>query len=214
MMKKSIKYLLIASVNFAILIWMMSIWTDKLAILFYPDLKLVEFLKILGLAILSLVAMRILVYYFRKKGIINYRIKLMYATFLMIGICSFLYVSYSIRIVQNSFLNAEIREKTWMKVKNGDKGRLGIFVNSLSYKEYNEISKTNWFPEIPKTAENISFIYYNGGFQGDYTFNLDYDVPVSENVQQINLKKDQHLKSITVKIIGNRKKVTYEEGES
>ena len=214
MIKKSIKYFLIATVNLVILICLLSIWSDKLAILFYPDLKLIEFLKILGLTILSLAAMRILVYYTRKKGITSYLIKLKYGTMLTFGICSFLYVNYSIKIVQNCFLNEAIREQTWLKVKSSDYGHLGFFVDSLTFKEYNEISKTNWFPEISKTAKNISFSYYNGGFQGDYTFNLNYEVPVSEKVEVINFKKDNYSKSTTIKVIGNRQKVTYEEGES
>jgi len=214
MIKKSIKYVLIALANLVILTWLLSVWTDKLAMFFYSAVWENEFLKILGLTLLSLGAMRILVYYFRKKRITSYWIKIKYAIILTIGICSFLYVNYSIRIVQNSFLNAAIREQTWMKVKKSEHGRLGFFLYSISYKEYNEISKTNWFPEIPETAENISFSYYNGGFQGDYTFNLNYEVPASEKVEEINIKKGDYYQSTTIKVTGYRKKVTYEEGES
>ena len=208
------KYYLIAFANLAILTLLLVIWTDKLVMLYNGLVLFIEFLKIIGITILSLIGMRILVNYLRKKNIHEIRRKIKYAALLTLIISSLLYIDYSKKIIQNRLLNVKVRERVLVKSKKGMIRDLGNYVNNLSYEEYHEISKINWYPDIPKSAEKISFSYHCRGFQGDYSFSLTYEVPASEKIDEFEYEKDQFYKNNKVEVIGKRKKVTYEQGES
>lgn len=213
-MRKSVKYYLIAIANLAILTLLLTVWTDKLEMMYNSSVLFIEFFKIIGITILSLIGMRILVYFFRRKNIHEFRKKIKYAAFLTLIISSLLYINYSKEIIQNRLLNVNMRANLWNKSIIGTHRLLGVHLDSLSFKEYHEISKTNWFPDIPESAENISFRCSKTDFHGDYTFWVKYEVPESEKISEIKYKKNDFYKSIKVEVIGKRKKVTYEEGKS
>ena len=212
---RSRKYYLIAFANLATLTLLLTIWTDKLEMLYNGSVLFIEFLKIVGITILSISGMWVLVIFFRKNNIQEIRKKIKYASILTLIISSLLYINYSKKIIQNRLLNANIREQVWQKSKNGMQRLRGNHLDSLSFEEYHEISKINWYPEIPESAENISFNFSRwGGLQGDYTFRLTYEVPATEKINEIEYKKDQFYKNTKVELIGKLKRVTYEEGES
>ena len=71
MLRKSLKYLLIVTVNLTVLTALLAFWTDKLELTFNDLVRPLEFLKILGFTALSLIGIRILVFYFRKKQMKN-----------------------------------------------------------------------------------------------------------------------------------------------
>ena len=48
MLRKSFKYLIVALVNFTILIVLLALWTDKFELLFNDLVRPKEFLKIIG----------------------------------------------------------------------------------------------------------------------------------------------------------------------
>lgn len=214
MIRKSIKYFLIVFANLAILILLLVIWTDKLEMLYNSSVVFIELLKILGVTTLSLISMRILVSFLRNKNIYEIRKKIKYAVIVTCIVSSFLYINYSKKIIQNRLLNANIRERVWDKSKDKmEGGLLGNYLDDLSFEEYNEISKINWYPQIPQSAEKISFHCSRRDFHGDYSFTLNFEVPVSEKISEMKYNKGQFSKSTNVEIIGNRKKVTYKESE-
>lgn len=153
--------------------------------------------------------MRILVVYFRKKKIDNTRRKIKYAAILTIIICSFLYFSYAIKVVQNRLVNADTREHILGRLKNGYQTR----ADSLSFEEYKEIMRISGFPEISESSRNISVDYYEEGFLPDFSISVTYEVPVIEEITEMEYKHGQYSKSISVKVMGQYKKVYYREGE-
>ncbi len=80
-------------------------------------------------------------------------------------------------------------------------------------KEYQEISKMNWFPMLPKEATNINYTYEYDGFLPDYYFFLTYDLPKEMKIETINYEKGDFSKFQAYEIIGTKKKVTYSECE-
>jgi hypothetical protein len=199
---------LIAVANIALLTLMLVIWTDDLELLFNGSVRFNEFVRIIGFTFLALIGMRILVSYFRKKGIYEVRKKIKYAVILTLLICSFLYVPYSINIL-NRLINANTRQHILTKMENNYSPK----VDNLSLEEYKEIGRMIWFPKIPESAENISVGFYQDGFLPDFTVDVNYEVPMDEKITELDSKNGQYSKTISVKIIGNRKKVYYHEGQ-
>jgi hypothetical protein len=78
MLKKSVKYLFIAIINLIVLTGLLVLWADNLELIFDDWIRPIEFLKIFGFTLFSLIGMRFLVSYFRKRNIqgVKKRIKL------------------------------------------------------------------------------------------------------------------------------------------
>lgn len=205
MLKKSFKYIIIAIVNLIVLTTLLAFWTDKLELTFNDFVRSLEFLKILGFTAFSLIGMRILVYFFRKKKIYATRTKLKSAIILTLLISSYLYVDYSIKFVKNVIVNRQFRNEIANKIKPANRLANGTTAENLTIKEYQEIAGMNWFPKLPSEATNINYEYTYDGFLPDYSFTLTYDLPIGT--------KADTSKYQSFKIIDNKKRVTYREFE-
>jgi len=211
MLKKSFKYLTIATVNLIVLTALLAFWTDKLDRTFNDFVRPLEFLKILGFTTLSLISMRILIFYFRKKNIEATRTKLKSAIVLTLLISSYLYVDYSVKFVKNVILNRQFRNEITDKIKPANGLANGTTAENLTIKEYQEIAGMNWFPKLPIEATNIMCNYQYDGFLPDYSFSLTYDLPKEMKVDTINYESGDFTKYQTFELINNKKRVTYNE---
>ena len=213
MLKKSIKYLIIATINLIVLTVLLVFWTDELELTFNDLVRPIECLKIFGFTVLSLIGMRLLVYYFRKKHIYNLTTKLILASLLTIFISSYLYVDYSNKFINNVIVNRQFRQQIAEKIKVASGHAHGTLAENLTIEEYQEIRSMTWFPILPIEATNIMFSYQYDGFLPDYSFMLRYDLPKEMNVDSINFEKLDFSKHQTFEIVGNKKRVTYCEEE-
>lgn len=213
MLKKSFKYLFIATVNLIVLTSLLAFWTDTLELTFNKSVRPLEFLKILGFTALSLIGMRILIFYFQKKNIQDIETKIKSAVFLTMLISSYLYVDYSIKVVKNGIVNRRFRSEIANKIKLTNGLANWTTAKNLTYKEYQEISGINWFPKLPIEATNIMYNYQYDGFLPDYSFSLTYDLPKDMKVDTIKFENGDFTKSQTFEIADNKKRVTYTEGE-
>src|SRR5690606_34204335 len=213
MLKKSFKYVIIATVNLIVLTALLAFWTDKLELTFNDLVRPLEFLKILGFTALSLIGMRILVSYFRKKNIQATRTKIKSAILLTLLISSYLYVDYSAKFVKNVIVNRQFRNEIADKIKPANGLANGTTAENLTIKEYQEIARMNWFPKLPIEATNIMYEYQYDGFLPDYSFSLTYDLPKEMQVDTINYESGDFTKYQTFELVDNIKRVTYNEGE-
>lgn len=212
MIRKSIKYLIIVLINLIILTGLLAYWTDFVELTFNNWVRPIEFLKIIGLTLLSLIGIRIAVGIFRKKNIpIKKRIRI--SALITLLVSSFLYFNYSKKIYENRIQKNALRKELAMKIKPANGLAFGTRADNLTYGQYIEITKINWFPELPKNADNISYYYTYDGFLPDYSFELSYDLPIDSNVDTIELTNGDFSKSRRFEIVGRKKRVTYNKGE-
>jgi len=213
MLRKSNNYLTVATVNLIVLTVLLAFWADELEQTFNFLVIPLEWLKILGLTALSIFGMRILDYYFRKKNINSARTKLISAIFLTFLISSYLYADYSIKFVKNVILNGKFRNQIADKIEPAIGLANGTTAENLTIKEYHEIASMNGFPKLPVEATNIMYDYQYEGFLPDYSFSLNYDLPMEMKVDTINYINGDFSKYQTFELIDNQKRVTYEEAE-
>ena len=213
MLKKSIKYLTIATVNLIILTALLAFWTDKLELIYNDWVRPLGFLKILAFTAFSLICMRILVYYFRKKNIQTTSTKLKAAILLTFLVSSYLYVDYSIKFVKNVIVNGQFRNDIADKIKPSNGLANGTAAANLTIREYQVIASMNGFPKLPIEATNIMYDYQYDGILPDYSFTLAYDLPKEMKVDTINYESGDFSKYQTFEFVGNKKRVTYNEGE-
>lgn len=213
MLKKSIKYLIIATINLIVLTALLAFWTDELELTFNDLVRPIEFFKILCFTVFSLIGMRLLVYYFRKNNIHNLTTKLKLASLLTFLISSYLYVDYSIKFVDNVIVNRQFRQQIADKIRPANGLANGTKAENLTIEEYQEIASMNWFPKLPIEATHIMYNYQYDGFLPDYSFTLTYDLPKEMNVESINFENGDFSKYQTFEIVGNKKRVTYNERE-
>jgi len=213
MFKKSFKYILVATVNLILLTVLLALWTDKLELTFNEWVRPREFLKILGFSLISLIAIRIIIRFFRHRNITKTSSRVKLAALSTFLISSYLYIDYSQKVISNVIVNRQFRNQIADKIEpskelvNGTKG------DSLTSKEYQQITKMCWFPKIPIEASNIQFNYGYDGFLPDYSFTLSYNLPVQIKVDTISYSKGDFSKSQSFKIVDNIKRVTYSEYE-
>lgn len=215
MLKKYLKYLIITFINFSILTFLLSIWTDDFELEFNNLVRPIEFLKIIGISILSLIFLRITVQKIYKRfDIQSLKEKFLISTLLILLISIFLYIDYGIKIYKNRFLDKELRDSIVKKIEPVSYGlAYGNQAQNLTQREYIEISKSNWFPDLPKNAKNISYSYNYDGVLPDYSFSLSYDLPKEIDVDTMSYKSKQFSKGQSFEIIGNKKRVYYYEWE-
>lgn len=213
MFKKSLKYLIVATVNLILLTVLLALWTDNLELTFNEWVRPREFLKVIGFSLVSLIAMRILISFFRTKNITTTRVKIKVAALLTFLISSYLYIDYSTKVISNVIINREFRNQIDNKIKpshvlaNGTKGE------NLTIKEYQQITKMYWLPKLPEEASNIQYSYSYDGFLPDYLFTVTYDLPIQMKVDTINYQKEDFSKYQTFEIVDNKKRVRYSESE-
>lgn len=209
MIKKSLKYFLVAGVNAFILTIFLALWTDKLELLYHSLVRPIEFLKIIGITIICLIGMRILVESLRKRKVEDTRRRIMFAMILTFIISSYLYVTYSVKLT-NVFFN-QTRRSLSEKVEqtdrlNGSKG------DNLTYKEYQELRRITRFVQLPETASNISFTFDYDGFLPDFGLDIKYEVPLTTEIEEKHIDEGYDFsQDQTFKIENGRKIVTYSE---
>ncbi|MEM6686440.1 MAG: hypothetical protein AAF617_11710 [Bacteroidota bacterium] len=163
--------------NLLVLTILLAIWTDPFEVAFNLGIRLFEFLKLIGISFLGLIVIRIAVTVFRKKQLYDIKKRIRISTYLIIGISSYFYVDYSIEIIDHRIIHANIRNSVMSKYNSFDSYPYGGTAANLTIQEYSEILKTTWFPELPKSAENIEYDYTYDGFLPDYSLTLKYDLP-------------------------------------
>jgi len=214
MLKKSLKYIAVVLVNFIVLSILLTLWTDKFELLFNDWVRVFEFSKLIGLSIFGLIVLRFAVSVFRSLKIKNYKRKIGISTGLILVISGYFYVDYCTKIYYNRFVNSTLRNSVTKKVKPVEYGlSYGNQGEHLTAKEYEEIMKLKWFPKLPKHAENISYSYDYDGFLPDYDFSLSYDVPKEITIDTMHYEDGTFSKSRTFEVKGNKKRVTYHEGQ-
>lgn len=211
MFRKSLKYLAVVFINFMILWILLMAWVDGFELEFNKSVYSFEKIKLIGLSVLFLLLLRILVFLFRHFKINSKKVLL--SSCLVVVLSSFFYLDYSRRIYNNRFINKELRAQVIQKVKPYQGSWFGNIAENLTEKEYHEITKINWFPTIPKGAENISYNYEYEGFLPDYSFTLNYDLPINVKVDTMHYKDHNFSKRKTFEIVNNKKRVTYYEGQ-
>ena len=213
MLKKSLKYLIVAIVNLILLTVLHALWTDKLELTFNEWVRPREFIKIIAFSFLSLIGMRILVTFFRRRNITTTSLKIKIAALLTFWISSYLYIDYSTKAVSNGIVNRQFRKQIADKIQPSNELANGTKAENLTIKEYQEITKIYWFPKLPSEASNIQYDYGYDGFLPDYSFTLKYDLPMDMKVDTINYAKGDFSKHQSFEIIDNKKRVTYSEYE-
>lgn len=208
MLKKSIKYLIIALLNLILLTILLAIWTDEIELTFNLGVRPIEFLKIIGITLLALIIMRIAVeILFRKFKIHSIKKKIGIASLITLLVSSALYYNYLEEINENRIQNKALRNRIALKIMNSKGLAYGTRASNLTYEEYQEISNINWFPKIQKEADSISYYYTYDGFLPDYSFGLSYNLPNDIKIDSSELKYG------TIKILplGLKKRVSYSE---
>lgn len=213
MLKKSLKYIIIVSVNLIFLTVLLALWTDKLELTFNELVRPREFLKIMAFSFLSLIAMGILIMFFRRRNITTIRLKVKMAALLTFLISSYLYIDYSTKVISNEIVNRQFRKQIADKIQPSNGLANGTKAEDLTIKEYEQITKMYWFPKLPPEASNIQYDYGYDGFLPDYSFTLRYDLPMQIKVDTINYAKGHFSKHQSFEIVDNKKRVTYSEYE-
>lgn len=213
MFKRSIKYLIVATVNLLALSILLVFWTDKLERMFNDSVRPSEFLKILAVTAVSLIATRALIYYFRKKNMSAPGIKLKSSILLTFLISSYLYVDYSIKFVTNVIVKRQFRQQIVEKIKPLYQLANGTKADNLTLEEYREIASINWFPKLSDKASGISYTYAYDGFLPDYEFTLTYNLPMEIKVDSINYESGDIYRFQKFVIVENVQRVHYSEGE-
>lgn len=210
MFQKSLKYFLIAGANMFLLTLLLALWADKLVLSFNLYIQQFEFLKIILFTVLTLIALRLQVSWFRKKQIFERQEKIKYSVLLTLLVSSYLYIPYLYKVSENCITHGSTRRHIAERMSDSS---LQVKIDSLNYEAYQEIVKTKNFPEIPESASNISVKYYEDGFLPDFNIQVQYEVPLTENIKEEIYKSGQYSKGTTVKIKGNKKIVNYSESE-
>ncbi len=206
MIRKSIKYLVIVLINLIILTGLLAYWTDFVELTFNSFVRPIEFLKIIGFSLLSLIGIRIAIGFFRKRNSsIKNRIRI--SALITILISSFLYFNYSKKIYENRIQNGELRKELAMKIEPTNGLAYGTKANNLTFEEYQEITRIKWFPKLQKNADSISYYYTYDGFLPDYSFTVSYNLPKTIEIDSTEFKYGE----IEIDTIGNKKRISYSE---
>jgi len=198
-------------VNPGILTILLVMGTDDLELRFRPLALPLEFLKIVAVTSLSLIACWLYSLYLRKKGVGTLSAKIKGAVVLTALISSYLYVIYTQRIVANTIIDGPFREqlagkiKTWTMLANGTQAA------GLTIREYQTVAVLAGLPSIPSSAGNIEYQYAFDGFLPDYTIRLVYDVPPATPIATFEKREGRNAVTQSVSLVGAAKRVEYTE---
>jgi len=206
MIKRSIKYLLIVLLNLIVLTGLLAYWTDFVELTFNSLVRPIEFLKIIGFSLLSLIGIKIAIGFFRKHNT-SIKNRIIISSLVTLLISSFLYFMYSKKIYENRIQKVELRKKLALKIKPANGLANGTEADNLTFEEYEEITKINWFPKLQKDADSISYYYTYDGFLPDYSFYLSYNLPNTIAVDSTEFKYGK----IEIDPIGIKKRIRYSE---
>ncbi|GAB5399735.1 MAG: hypothetical protein Aureis2KO_13200 [Aureisphaera sp.] len=186
-------------------------WVGFIELTFSEWIVFIETLKVIGLGLANLIALRILVSFFRWIKLYSIPKKIIFAVLITLALHGGLYYHYCTKIYENEFLNAALRKSLESKIDDSEDYPYGTEGNNLTIDEYELITNLNWFPKISKEADSISFSYYRDGFLPDYSFNLVYYVPLESTVDTLSYIGDQFEKGRSYEIVNGKKKVNYFE---
>lgn len=206
MIQKSIKYLVIVLINLIILTGLLAYWTDFVELTFNSLVRPIEFLKIIGFTLLSLIGIRIAIGFFRKRNT-SFKKRIQISALITILTSSLLYFNYSKKIYENRIQKRELREKLAMKIEPANGLAYGTKANNLTFEEYQEITRIKWFPKLQKNADSISYYYTYDGFLPDYSFTVSYSLPNTIEIDSTEFKYGK----IKIETIGNKKRISYSE---
>jgi len=212
-MKRSFKYLIIVFANFLLLFALLNLWVDNFELEFNTDAIFIETLKLIGISVLSLIALGIAVLLYQQWNIKSLKRKMVISTLIVVVMSSHFYFTYGKKMYQHQFTNREVRTSALSKIKPYEGSWFGNKAEKLTSREYKEITKVKGFPELPEEAENISFDYEYEGFLPDYSFSLTYDVPLSIRVDTMKYKDRSSSKSRSFEVVGTIKRVKYSESQ-
>ena len=212
-MRKIHKYITTILVNFAVLLGLLRLWIDPFELALSPGVFFNEIFKIIEFSILSLIGLRILVIFFRKRNIQSVKQKIKYATLLTVVICSYLYVGYAVKIINNRFLNNKLRTELLDKTVIQRFNRFdNTFGKNLNIKEYRQIARILKLPKLQSEAKNIEYDCSKSGFLGyEYSISVTYNLPLDTEIEEINYSKDDFIKSQSVKKQNKTLRVKFEE---
>lgn len=207
-MKGALKYYIISIVNLIVLTALHAIWTDRFELIF-NNVRPFEFIKIIGITIISLLATRLLLYIFNKKNVTNNKVKLSITIITTLLISSYIYIDYSVWIIDNRFINKTLRDKAQAKVYNVS--AMGYEAKNLTIEEYDEIIKLTKFPVIPKQSTHIYFSFSFDDFLPDYSLSIEYYLPIDIKADTMFYQDGDYSKQQKVDIVNNKQKVSYYE---
>lgn len=213
MLKKSLKYIVIAIINWIFLRYLLKISTDKLDVQIEESYIGTGILIITIITLLSLIGMRIFVFIVKKKTLQTLT-KIKIAIIITLVISSFLYVHYLTKYKNDIITNSNFRNQIALKVKKSD-WIFGTQAINLTLKEYQEIKrKIKRLPDLPREATSINYYYENDGFLSDYTFSLEYNLPKTMKVDTLNYKSDGYTKTQSFVFFKNKKRIKYIETQT
>jgi hypothetical protein len=213
MLKKSLKYLLLACANAFVLFVLLLLKTDEIEFT-YAKLQLVlECFKIFLCFNLTLLALRVLVSVFRKRKLYDPLTKMKWAMILTFSLSAFLYVPYLAKTVDHLVVNRKLRRDLARKITPYSYLAYGYQADQLTLKEYQIIADLEGFKELPDQATNISFSYSYDGFLPDYGLEISYDLPADVQVKSFDYHSPDEYRHQSVTIKGGSQHVRYEEGE-
>ena len=204
------KHLLIAGLNGIALTFLLALWTDRVELIYNLYVRPIEFLKIIGITVLSLIGMYIIRKIIKGTNEESKLLRIKYSVLFTLLISAYFYVTYSVKVIERFRNNARV--DLGNKVELRTSYPYGSHAIGLTRKEYSIITNLNWFPEISEFAENISYWYVYDGFLPDYTFTLEYQVPHQVLIEEIELEEDQFHRHQSFKFIDGIKIVEYSEG--
>lgn len=193
--KKSLKYIAIASINL-VLIWCLTWLTlDDLHDHFTSGYFSFSYLPDAFLFAVTLLVMKFLSIWINNKrpNWLTKR-KILYASAWTILISAYVYFGLLSTLVQHHI----IQDRDWVETKfqggsehffNGGSGA------GLAYSEYQVLVEEYSFRSIPAEARNISFSYWYEGFLPDFSISLTYDLPADYDVKPLDVEEDQYERS-------------------
>jgi hypothetical protein len=208
---RSVKYLIVNLVNVAILTTLLALWTDVLELNLHQFVRPVEFLKILAFSFLSLVCVGCYSFYLRKKGVKRVATRIKGAIILTALTSSYLYITYTERVISNVIINGRFREQLAAKIKPSVGLANGTKAAGLSNREYHTVAALTGLPPLSPTAGNIAYQYEFDGFLPDYFLMLTYEVPRETGVVAYDHSKGNWSCTQSVSVIGDVERITYTE---
>ena len=206
----NLKYPGILLANSVLLFLLVYFGVDDLEIILSDSVLAFQTLKVMAVTIISIFAIAVTVLILDKKGR-SKKTKLKYAIVVTLIISSLLYFEYAEKILNNRLLYAAIRSEIPEKISQETLLFKGYRASDLSLAEYNEISKSTFFPAISDRSQDIDLHYMYDGFLPDYLFVLNYSVPIDERIEPFRVFENDVRKTKTVKIMHDKKLIEYSE---
>lgn len=205
-MKNISKNIILFICNIILLTIMLAIWTDDIELTFNNYVRPLGFLKIIGVSTLGLILIRATKPFLKKKKL-SPKTLLLISGIIILSTSSFLYVNYSRNIYLNRIKNISARTSLSKKIEPTNALAFGNTADNLTFQEYSEITKSNWFPKLQKEADSISYFYTYDGFLPDYELSISYTIPKTTPVDSTYLKYG----NINILEFQDRKRVSYQE---